>query len=239
VEAEKQLGIYGKLPMHGDFIHRNLPTTFITIWDEWLQLFVAGSKEQMGDDWLNIYLTSPIWRFVLSSGVVDEKHWAGIMLPSVDQVGRYYPFSVAMPLEPQINPLEFMTLNTHWYEQIEDLSLQALDDQFSVDELVDKASLIEFNSTMSYLKTGQLMDANALHINMQFAEKSPMSVYAHFLDSLLLKTMNSYSMWATAGSERISPCLFNVQNLPSVSNIPAMMDGQWPHRGWSQTYTSQ
>jgi len=50
-------------------------------------LYVASSKEQMGDEWLDTYLTSPIWRFVLSSGVIDTQHWAGIMLPSVDQVG--------------------------------------------------------------------------------------------------------------------------------------------------------
>lgn len=239
METQGQVGVYGKLPMHGDFIHRNLPTTFISTWDEWLQLFIAGSKEQMGDDWLDIYLTSPLWRFVVSSGVVDENHWAGIMLPSVDQVGRYYPFSIAMPLASHLNPLEFITLNTQWYEQIEELALQTLDDQFSVDELVDKVNAIEFNTSMSYVKTGQLMNSNALHINMQFAEELPMSVYAHFLDSLLLKSMNSYSVWATSGSERIAPCLCSVQSLPSVSNIPAMMDGQWAHWGWPQTYTSK
>ena len=54
--SDLQPGVYGKLPSHGDFIHRNLPAGFIASWDEWLQLFVGGSKEYMGDAWLDIYL---------------------------------------------------------------------------------------------------------------------------------------------------------------------------------------
>ncbi len=237
MNMEKQCGIYGKLPMHGDFVHRNLPAAFIKTWDEWLQLYIAGSKEQMGDEWLDIYLTSPIWRFVLSSGVVDQQHWAGIMLPSVDQVGRYYPFSIVMPLAPELNPLEFISFHTHWFENIEELALQVLEEQFSVDELVDKLNAIHVDFTLSHIKTGQPFDANAMQMNMEFDEQSPTAVYAGLLDSILVKTMTSYSAWTTRGSERITPCLLNVKNLPVANRLPAMMDGQWAHWGWPQPYT--
>ncbi|OGI58559.1 MAG: type VI secretion-associated protein, partial [Candidatus Muproteobacteria bacterium RBG_19FT_COMBO_61_10] len=33
-------GVYGKLPTHGDFIQRNLPSAFVRQWDVWLQHFV-------------------------------------------------------------------------------------------------------------------------------------------------------------------------------------------------------
>lgn len=232
-----QSGLYGKLPMHGDFIHRNLPSTFITIWDEWLQHYVAGSKEHLGDEWLDIYLTSPIWRFVLSSGVINEQHWAGVMMPSVDQVGRYYPFSIVTPIPPELNPLEFISLERDWFEKMEELSLLALDEQLLVDELFDEISAIESNFVSSHKNTGQIMETSALQINLEFEEQLPMSVYPHLLDSILMKTNNSYSLWTTKGSERIEPCLFNVKGLPAVSNIPAMMDGQWAYWGWQQTYT--
>lgn len=231
-----QAGLYGKLPMHGDFIHRNLPSIFITTWDEWLQHYVAGSKEHLGDDWLDIYLTSPIWRFVLSSGVINELHWAGIMMPSVDQVGRYYPFSIVTPISAELNPLEFISLESAWFEKMEELSLQALDEQLHVDELFDEISRVESNFMSSYTSTGRLMESAAIQIDLEFEEQLPMSVYPHLLDSILMKTSNSYSLWTTQGSERIAPCLFNVKGLPSVSNIPAMMDGQWSYWGWQQTY---
>jgi type VI secretion system protein ImpM len=65
------VGLFGKLPAHGDFIYRNLPSNFINAWDAWLQGFVGSSQEQIGESWLDVYLTSPIWRFVLSDGVID------------------------------------------------------------------------------------------------------------------------------------------------------------------------
>jgi type VI secretion system protein ImpM len=77
-----------------------------------------------------------------------------------------------------------------------------------------------------------------MHIDLQFEEALPSNVYAHLLDSLLIKNMSSYSVWSTSGSENISPCLFSVQGLPPVNQIPAMMDGQWQRWGWPQTYTA-
>ena len=92
------VGLYGKLPGYGDFLKRNLTNDFVQLWDEWLQFYVAVSKEQIGNDWLDTYLTSPIWRLVLSCGVIDDNAWAGLIMPSVDRVGRYFPFSMLLRL---------------------------------------------------------------------------------------------------------------------------------------------
>ncbi|WP_157822394.1 type VI secretion system-associated protein TagF [Psychromonas sp. Urea-02u-13] len=236
---EQTLGVYGKLPSHGDFVHRNLPTKFISTWDEWLQQFVSGSQEKMGEHWLDVYLTSPIWRFVLSDGIIDENHWAGIVLPSVDQVGRYYPFSMVIPLSSTINPFEFLSANSYWFEQIEELALRALDGQISLDELVVMTEHRKSMLPMAYRKTGQRISGNSSQqINLQFAEELPSNAYAHLLDSLLTSNMGAYSLWSTSGSENIAPCLVNTRGLPSSSQIPAMMDGNWAHWGWTQPYTA-
>jgi type VI secretion system protein ImpM len=236
MKAVTQPGVFGKLPMHGDFIQRNLPANFISVWDEWMQYYIAGSKEQLGEEWLDIYLTSPIWRFVFSPGVIDENRWAGILMPSVDQVGRYYPFSVVIRLPDEINPIDFVSAHADWYASIEELALQALDGQFMVDELIEQLSGLELNFMSNYVSSGRMLDANSIQINMDFEEQSPMSIYPYILDSLLVKSFSSYSVWTTRGSERIAPCLFGVQGLPSVSKIPAMLDGQWLNWGWPQTY---
>lgn len=229
-------GVFGKLPMHGDFIQRNLPANFISSWDEWMQYYIAGSKEQLGEEWLDIYLTSPIWRFVFSPGVIDENRWAGILMPSVDQVGRYYPFSVVVQLPEAINPIDFVSTQADWYGSIEELALQALDGQFVVDDLVEELCKLNLNPQSNYVSSGTMLESNAIQINMDFEEQSPTSIYPYILDSLLVKSFNSYSIWTTRGSERIAPCFFGVQGLPSVSKIPAMLDGQWAQWGWPQTY---
>lgn len=239
VNSDIPLGLFGKLPSYGDFVHRNLPAKFLTPWDEWLQLYVASSNEYIGEQWLDIYLTSPIWRFTLSAGVIDENNWAGIVLPSVDQVGRYYPFTIAIPLSNDINPLEFISTSGRWFSHLEELALQALDGQLSLEDILEQTNHETLLVPMAYTKTGQALSSASQHINFQFAEELPMNVYGHLLDSLYSSTMGSYSVWSTGGSENIPPCLFTVQGLPAANQLPAMIDGNWAHWGWPQTYVAK
>ncbi len=234
--AAAAVGVYGKLPMYGDFVQRNLPANFVAGWDEWTQHFIAGSKEQLGEAWLDIYLTSPIWRFVISAGIIDKHAWAGILMPSVDSVGRYYPFAVVVKLPEYVALLDFLATQTAWFDSVEELALQALDEQMQLDELVEQIATVELNFNTGYARSGGMPESNAFHIEMEFEEQSPGSVYGYLLDGLLAKTYLSYSVWSTRGSERIAPCLFSVQGLPPVSKLPAMLDGQWQHWGWPQPF---
>jgi len=231
-----QIGAFGKLPAHGDFIQRNLSNSFISGWDEWMQHYIAGTREQMGEDWLDIYLTSPIWRFVFSPGVVDDKAWAGIMMPSVDRVGRYYPFSLVASLPANLSPVEFIATQTKWLARTEEITIEALDAEATVDELIEQIELLDLAVESEYQNTGMPLNNNSFQINMAFTEQPVSSVFPQLLDSILLKAFNSYSTWTTLGSERVEPCLFSVQGLPDVSGLAAMMDGHWEHWAWQQPY---
>lgn len=87
-------GWYGKLPSLGDFASRRLPQPFLSAWDNWLQHAIAQSREQLGARWLDAYLSSHIWRFILAPGSLLPGLWAGVLLPSVDRVGRYFPLTL-------------------------------------------------------------------------------------------------------------------------------------------------
>ncbi len=235
---EHHTGLFGKLPAHGDFVMRHLPQSFVSVWDEWLQHYIAGSKEQLGEEWLNIYLTSPIWRFVFSAGVIDNNVWAGIMLPSVDRVGRYYPLSVIRPLPENTIPLEFIGMQNNWFSAMEELCLQALNGEVKIDDLSLEVNAIDLivDSSYSYAR-GNDGSTTALQINMDYEEQMPVSVYPFLFNAVLQKTFASYGVWSTTGSERIEPCLFLTQSLPSISSMPAMLDGQWQQWGWQQPYS--
>lgn len=216
---------------------RDLPQSFVSVWDEWLQHYIAGSKEQLGEDWLNIYLTSPIWRFVFSAGVIDNKVWAGIMLPSVDRVGRYYPLSAVRPLPDTANPLEFISMQTSWFSAMEELCLQALNGEMNVDDLSSQVNSIDWMDDSSYTSLGQADGTGTtFQINMEYEEQLPVSVYPYLFNSILQNAFSSYGVWMTTGSERIEPCLFLTQSMPPISGMPAMMDGQWQQWGWKQPY---
>lgn len=228
-------GIFGKLPLHGDFVYRNLPNDCMQAWDEWLQKFVAGSQEQLRDDWLNIYLTSPVWRFGLSEGILDENSWLGIFMPSVDKVGRYFPISVLTQIPPSINLFEFMMLQNDWYASVEELLFQALDAELDVDELMTLVDEVSVNYNVAYRKISGIQQSSAV-VSMEFEEQSPSIVFPHLLDAFLANSLASYSVWTTPGSEIVEPCMTVLQGLPKIGNVAAMIDGQWAHWQWPQPY---
>jgi len=88
-------GWFGKVVMLGDFAHRRLPPVFVGTCDRWLSHCISESRAQLGSRWLDTYLTGPVWRFAWAPGVVDDRWWFGVLMPSVDAVGRYFPLVVA------------------------------------------------------------------------------------------------------------------------------------------------
>ncbi len=88
-------GFYGKLPARGDFVRGALPRDFTDRWDAWLNPAIAGSRERMGEDWLPAFLEAPVWRFALAAGLCGGRAALGLMLPSVDRAGRYFPLTFA------------------------------------------------------------------------------------------------------------------------------------------------
>ena len=92
-------GWFGKLPFLGDFASRRLPDSFIKPWDEWLQPGLAAARDAMGERWLDLYLTFPVWRFVIPAGLLGDANWIGVLLPSVDRVGRCFPLTICEPVQ--------------------------------------------------------------------------------------------------------------------------------------------
>ncbi|WP_413205855.1 type VI secretion system-associated protein TagF [Rhodospirillum sp. A1_3_36] len=91
-------GWYGKVPCVGDFIRSGLSPAFMTGWDRWMRTLLATAAETLGDRWDDCYLSAPIWRFALPTGACGPHAVAGIMMPSVDRVGRRFPLCLAAEL---------------------------------------------------------------------------------------------------------------------------------------------
>ena len=94
-------------------------------WHDWQSLVIAGSRGLMGEVWLDAFLEAPVWRFVLPPGLCGARAAVGLMLPSVDKVGRYFPLSfAALPAtrhhRPKIGPT--------WLDAVENLGRLALDE---------------------------------------------------------------------------------------------------------------
>ncbi|WP_342238651.1 type VI secretion system-associated protein TagF [Inquilinus sp. OTU3971] len=119
-------GVFGKLPWLGDFVTRRLPRSFVEPWDDWLQRGMVATREALGDGWLDSFLTAPVWRFLLPAGSAGPA-MAGLLMPSVDRVGRYFPLTLASPLGADPGP-EAPLLAAGWFDALERTALAALDD---------------------------------------------------------------------------------------------------------------
>jgi type VI secretion system protein ImpM len=145
VKADDSIaGWYGKLPCLGDFASRRLPGEFISAWDAWLRHSIAASREQLSDRWLDSFLVSPMWRFVMGAGVCGPSAWTGLLVPSVDKVGRYFPLTFALPLRDSTVALECVFGNHAWYADLENIALAALSINFSVEGLESRLEQIPF-----------------------------------------------------------------------------------------------
>jgi len=215
-------GFFGKIPSHGDFVTRDLPRSFLDVWDMWLQSCIAESKAQLGDGWLNVYLTSPIWRFGVMPGICGPQAAAGILMPSVDRVGRYFPLTIATPQAGEVNPLQLPGAADRWFDAAEAIALRALDDdRFEANAMHDaikaigdvavEAQRTEAAATMGVAWSLILVGSHATTLAAALAH------------TLAQRQAAAYSLWWTAGVE--TPAALLVAGLPEPSCFVDLLHG--------------
>jgi type VI secretion system protein ImpM len=229
-------GFYGKFPSLGDFVNRRLGTELIAPWDQWLQESLAASRAQLGDGWLDQYLTSPLWRFGLSPGVAGQGGWAGVLMPSVDRVGRYFPLTLACALPIGTNPFDLLDA-TDWFEQAEVLALSGLVDPFSLDGF--DGQVLALGAPGGAVPTAHPPPvagsgrSNAWHLSTP-AGGGLAGVRDRLLAQAFDQVFLAYSLWWSQGSERVAPSLLACQGLPPPEGFSALLSGDWAHCGWRQ-----
>jgi type VI secretion system protein ImpM len=85
--------LFGKLPVHGDFVSRGLALAERDMLDSWLSAEMAKAKDRLGADFADSYDAAPPWCFVRKR---DDDGWdGGALCPSMDSAGRRFPILVA------------------------------------------------------------------------------------------------------------------------------------------------
>jgi len=225
-------GLYGKLPSNGDFVTRRLPSAFVEPWDQWLQEALAESRDQLGGRWLDAYLTSPVWRFVLSPGASDTLPWAGLLMPSVDRVGRYFPLTLACPLPVANNPICTMTESTPWYDAAQSLLLSCLADDFDLETFDRQVMALGIPHVRPRDRTSPAGFAGPRRLPLL---EEPSKVCPILLEQTLTELYFAFSLWWSQGSDSVEPSFLVCQGLPPIKGFAAMLAGDWTRRGWDQT----
>jgi type VI secretion system protein ImpM len=242
-----QVGFFGKLPSHGDFVSRRLGNDFVHAWDCWLQDCLAESRESLGERWLSTYLTSPAWRFAAAPGAIGASSVAGVMVPSVDRVGRYFYVTIAALVPDALAPGMAASRASKFFEAAEALAIEAVSG--------DSLDLDGFDARVRAL--GQELDVLTLPADICLDEAArdavseamsgigvaqwhlPIGAPSRFAEAWqqvfwqqFASAHPAHVFWWSEGSSVVEPSSLLTTGLPAADTFTAMLDGTWAARRW-------
>ena len=150
-------GAFGKIPVLGDFFRTGLSTGFVSGWDDWLQRRMSETSDVLGERWEGCYMSAPIWRFSLAAKLVGEDAVTGVLMPSVDRVGRKFPLTLAATHAEPDNAVVGHFARGLVFEMLESLALDALDDRMTLELLKERLAQISLpEAPLTSVCTGSL-----------------------------------------------------------------------------------
>jgi len=216
-------GWYGKLPTLGDFASRRLPAEFITPWDGWLQQGLHAAQSALGEGWLQRYLTTPIWRFALLPGLVGASGWAGVLMPSVDRVGRYFPLTLAVPLQSHAALAEAIFAGSDWFAGLEEAALAMLGGDQGPDELDTALARRQFMLPRAPVVDGTVGEPQALPSVEAFESIAK----AHAL-AAWSQHEGWRALWWTRGRVDQDPLMLASAGLPTDAEFARLLESGKP-----------
>jgi type VI secretion system protein ImpM len=244
MNTDVAVGFYGKLPSLGDFVGRRVPERVVERWDHWLQESVAASRASLGERWLDLYLTAPMWRFFANRGVLGSQPVGGVVFPSVDRVGRYFPVTVFATLPDDAVGLVVADRCARWFERVEDLVLAQLDDESrDIEEfeealaatgtllLTDLGTVAARSSQLGFPEVGDDR-LDLLHVPLgDRLDVGPAALT--WLDQMVVRSMSDAVFWWSSGSSSVRPSWLVTRGLPQPAAFGSMLTGEWHDWPWS------
>jgi len=238
------IGYYGKLPHRGDFVRFNLPKTFLNVWDDWMQGILIQGEQQHGDSWGTIYSHCPGYRFALDENLAGAQGWAGVVLPSVDKVGRRFPFCIAAQLPSNLAPTVALAEFDKWFVELEKIAINACSnesDYSMLQQTLETLAASEFGTDIgsAYSTKNNTPEEASTHvpsqsISLQMPDANALSSNNKIqllLNSVLRQSAGHYSVWSSLPSAANNPGTVITQGLPVDLAGLALFDGDWLNAG--------
>jgi len=218
-----QLGYFGKTIHRGDFVRFNLPKSFFTVMDDWLQSTMTQGDAKHGEDWPSRYQNASGYRFQLSSNVAGESGWFGVLAPSTDKVGRRFPFCIAASLPEQNIAPWGQSAFDEAFAAMESLLLRIREDDYDFgaaqDDIGTLASTITVALTQTATRTLELpavgnTDTFSVMASSPDVIRTTSGALA-LLDALLTQAYFNYSIWTPLGGNATGHVLLT-SGLPHI-----------------------
>ncbi len=209
-------GAFGKMPALGDFIRIGLPSAFITPWDTWLQDGLGALKSELADRWQDCFFSAPIWRFSIAPGLAGDRAMQGVLMASVDRVGRQFPLTLAAPCAGGHLAGRHLS-SAGAFLALEHVALAALDDSATKESLTEAMAELP---AWPDLSDPTPTEGGGLIVRGEHALAASLAAGAPLLSG-------AQSVWSAIldGEERLVPC----QGLPGPRALHALFDLDAPY----------
>ena len=227
-------GLYGKVPAFADFVHRRLPMSFVEPWSAWLDRSIIESRAEIGERWVEVYLSSPPWRFALDAGIAGPAGWLGVFASSVDEVRRCYPITVAVSTTPGLALRDLSGDAEPLFKALEATALALIDGSAPPDAAMTR--LDELALSASLVGATTLSRGTTERLRMDSAYESIAAMAADLGADFIAPAVSSpaLSAWWHGGFRDRPAASLVVAGLPSADLFASFLDGLWRNRGFSQ-----
>ena len=208
-------GAFGKMPALGDFFRLNLPQGFVEPWDLWLQSAMVTARTALGSRWNDCYLTAPLWRFSLAPGLAGPQAISGVMMASVDRVGRQFPLTLAAPHPAAASAERVHLAASSLFEDLEIIALDMLEDGMTKEHLAERLAGLELPA----------ISAPAPHsegVVRVITAPDQGALLAELAGDHLARSYRRPSLWSAAVGDgrRLLAC----EGLPDGALVPALFE---------------
>ncbi|MDP5217101.1 type VI secretion system-associated protein TagF [Ruegeria sp. 2205SS24-7] len=210
-------GAFGKMPSVGDFFRLNVPASFVQVWDEWIQRGMLDGQGASGQAWDGLYMSAPIWRFCLSPGLAGPQKMLGVLMPSVDRVGRRFPLTLTAPASAEGSAILDHFRETALYLKLEDVALAALEDDMTKDRLAEALAGLPAPQRRSDARVRKAGSTLILTQGEGIGDILP-----DLASGLMAGEYRAPSIWSTeiAGVPRLMVC----EGLPTAANMQGLFN---------------
>lgn len=238
--TDSVVGVFGKLPALGDFVHRGFSRELAGALDRLTQTAIQSAVAEGSDrDALERHTHSCVIH--IRPGAIADSGFVGCMVPSCDRVGRFFPLFAGLEVGPPPSdrpraPLSWVPLDlavqlcqTAYAVQLQnrgpDELLRALPSPSAWDELLFRGQPFvgESDTTVPVLSPTQ----------SQFAFEGPES-RMHVLDRAMCNRLPMFSelLGSVVTEGAHFDRYFATRSLLSWSSLAALFDARWEHWGW-------
>jgi type VI secretion system protein ImpM len=226
-ESTSAPGWYGKLSSLGDFASRRLPPEWVQACDGWLSRSMSASRVQLDADWLDIYLSAPVWRFAWAPGIVDRRWWFGVLMPSCDNVGRYFPLVVAQPRDrPPFDRIGLDHLEL-WWSHVASAAMLTLQDHVAVDDFeVELAGAPPWPAARALALTGSVQVEDRLRVSGA-AGAALVELAGAWASQEMIGRLAGCSIWWPMARAAENASITVHQGLPDAARFAELLTGHW------------